>query len=229
METKMNVVMKISEIRNQKKGKKIERKCATCNKEFYVYMSSLISSNCSGKFCRRKCYNEYQKTLTKEKNNNFGSIKINCANCGKEFYLVNSKVGMYKNTFCSNECKYKYHHKYVEGEKNSNWKGGFSRYRGEEFIRIKKEYFNNSFCSLCGKTGSIHIHHIIPYRLTKDNNLDNLVPLCSKHHKIIEGIFTKNMEHLKDYEMTKFILNNILKTYYYAHLVRGENNERIKN
>lgn len=58
---------------------KIKRICQWCNKEFEVYASSLQSSNSSGKFCCRKCYNEYQRTLTGKKNNHSTRIAIKCA------------------------------------------------------------------------------------------------------------------------------------------------------
>ena len=64
---------------------KIKRICQWCNKEFEVYASSLQSSNSSGKFCCRKCYNEYQRTLTGKKNNHSTRIAIKCANCGKDW------------------------------------------------------------------------------------------------------------------------------------------------
>jgi hypothetical protein len=35
----------------------------------------------------------------------------------------------------------------------------------------------------------LQVHHAIPWRLTRDNSQGNLVPLCRRHHKIIETIF----------------------------------------
>jgi len=39
----------------------------------------------------------------------------------------------------------------------------------------------------CNETENLHIHHIIPFRMTQDNSLDNLITLCQKHHKMVEG------------------------------------------
>ena len=69
----------------------------------------------------------------------------------------------------------------------------------------------------------LNIHHIIPYRLTQDNSLENLIPLCRKHHKIVESYFTKYLENFGDFETSKFVLGNIYQTYYLAHLAGGKN------
>jgi 5-methylcytosine-specific restriction endonuclease McrA len=45
------------------------------------------------------------------------------------------------------------------------------------------------FCALCGNFKRLDVHHIIPFRITHDNNQENLIPLCKKHHKVIETIY----------------------------------------
>jgi hypothetical protein len=46
------------------------------------------------------------------------------------------------------------------------------------------------FCAWCGtlQRGKrrLQVHHIIPYRLTKNNDPSNLIPLCPRCHKMIE-------------------------------------------
>ena len=202
---------------------KVNRKCKTCGKIFQVYQSSLDKSNTSGNFCCRKCYNAYLKTLTGEKNKSFKRVKVHCTNRGKEILIIPSKLNVYKNSFCCRKCKYKYHHYYIEGNKNCNWKGGSSKYRGPDFGQIKKDNFQHCCCALCGKKTMLNIHHIIPYRLTQDNSLENLIPLCRKHHKIVESYFTKYLENFGDFETSKFVLGNIYQTYYLAHLAGGKN------
>lgn len=199
---------------------KIKRVCENCGTVFEVYESSLKSSNSSGRFCCRKCYNEYQKTLTGEKNNHHTRYLTKCANCGKEVHTIPSRAAVYKNRFCSEKCKHEFHHNYIEGAKNCNWKGGQNSYRGADFERIKREKFQNCFCVLCGTKKRVHIHHIVPYRLTQDNGEKNLVPLCAKHHKLVECVFTKNLEDMGEYETTRFVLKNIFDAYYLAQLGR---------
>lgn len=208
---------------------KIKRVCQICGKEFEIYESSLHSSNSSGKFCSRKCYNEYQKTLTGSKNNHCSRIQVKCACCGKTTFTTPYRAALYKNKFCSLQCKHDFHHNYTNGEKNGNWKGGASRYRGDDFERIKREKFKDCFCALCGTKNNVHIHHIIPFRLTQDNSEENLVPLCAKHHKLIESLFVKNLESLGNYETTKFILRNIFDTFYNSHITKEKKDGKIKN
>lgn len=159
-----------------------------------MYKSALEKSNTSGNFCSRKCYTEYQKTLKGNKNNHYTRKDVKCPTCGRIFKALPSKMKMYKNTFCSFECKNAYMKEYIGGEKNCNWKGGESKYRGD-FNEVKKKYFiGKQHCAICGKTTNIHIHHIIPYRLTQDNSINNLIPLCNKHHKQVEAATLKFIE-----------------------------------
>jgi len=39
----------------------------------------------------------------------------------------------------------------------------------------------------CNETKNLHVHHIVPHRISEDNSLDNLITLCPKHHRIIES------------------------------------------
>lgn len=194
-------------------GKTEKRICKNCTKEFVVYASSLRSSNASGNYCCRPCYNEHLKALLKgEDNHNYNRIKCVCPNCEKEFMQIPSKVKQYKNVFCSHKCKNKFMYYYTGGEKNCNWVGGCKSYRGD-FAQVKKENFNKKqFCAICGSVENIHIHHIIPYRLTQDNSIDNLIPLCSKHHKIIESSTLNFINITEDKEVAKKLLNIILRS-----------------
>ena len=191
---------------------KIERICKTCGKHFWVYESSLLCSNSSGNFCCRKCYNEHMKTLTGEKNHHYTSIMVKCANCGKEFKRVPSHANENKNQFCSWKCKCEYHHNYIEGEKNCNWIGGHAKYKGN-FDTVKKKYFRKiNFCFVCGTHKNVHIHHIIPYNISHDNSLENLIPVCSKHHRIIECASKKFINTMPDKKLALEYLNIIFRS-----------------
>src|SRR5688572_5154283 len=62
--------------------------------------------------------------------------------------------------------------------------------RGSQWRRIRKGILRIiPCCVLCGTTKGIQVHHVIPYRLTRDNSPRNLVPLCRKHHREIESLF----------------------------------------
>jgi 5-methylcytosine-specific restriction endonuclease McrA len=47
----------------------------------------------------------------------------------------------------------------------------------------------NPFCAICGTFKRLDVHHIIPYRLTKDDSQDNLIPLCRRHHRQVERLY----------------------------------------
>ncbi len=49
--------------------------------------------------------------------------------------------------------------------------------------RAEKKWGNRCIC--CGSK-KIHWHHIIPWTHSRDNNVENLMPLCSRHHKLAE-------------------------------------------
>jgi len=163
------------------------RTCKQCGKEFKVLKCTMEKSNSSGNYCCRKCYNEYQKTLVGEKNKDYKRITVKCPVCGKELKKTPSRLKIYKNAFCSVKCRGEYQFNYTGGDKNVNWRGGHSTYRGD-FESVKRKHFGgNQFCAICGTTNDINIHHIIPYRLSQDNEVDNLIPLCRSHHKIVES------------------------------------------
>ena len=193
---------------------RVERTCKQCGKRFTVLESSLSeATNSSGNFCCRKCYNEYQKTLTGSKNNHYTSIEKNCEWCGKPIRVIPYKAAAYKHSFCSLGCRSRFMAEEFRGEKSPNWKGGSTSSRGN-FEQVKREHFSGAqFCAICGTTKNIHIHHIIPYRLTQDNSVDNLIPLCASHHKKVENATLKFTEMFDDgsYDVAKFYLNIMLR------------------
>jgi hypothetical protein len=80
-------------------------------------------------------------------------------------------------------------------EKHWNWKGGIStdiqiRVNSYEWKQIRKVIYqrDNWSCQICGvqykdKNGrGMHVHHIIPYRVTRDNSNENLITLCTSCH-----------------------------------------------
>ena len=83
----------------------------------------------------------------------------------------------------------------VTGNKNGNWKGGVTpeihkRLNDFKWLRIINEIRerDNFTCQLCGKKNHIlDIHHIIPYRITQNNNPKNLISLCKSCHAKIDN------------------------------------------
>jgi predicted restriction endonuclease len=61
--------------------------------------------------------------------------------------------------------------------------------RGSQWLKIRTQIKNaHPFCALCGTRDGLQVHHIAPFRLSFDNSAGNLIPLCVKHHKVVETI-----------------------------------------
>jgi len=75
-------------------------------------------------------------------------------------------------------------HLFKPGFKHINWKGGVRCWRGTEWRSLAKEIRkrDNYMCVDCGSCKNLSVHHIIPYRITKDNSFDNLETLCRSCH-----------------------------------------------
>ena len=98
-----------------------------------------------------------------------------CKGCGKVFAYHPSEL---RRTYCSRECR-----------RGPNFK---KTGRGSGWKRIRSEAISSQpFCAACGTMKLLQVHHIIPWRLSRDNSQKNLVPLCRSHHKAIEHIFTQ--------------------------------------
>jgi hypothetical protein len=129
-----------------------------------------IPSQPSHRFCSRPCYLASKR------------IERVCKECGKQFSVSSGRMGATTNStanFCCRPCYNKWLCRTDSGPaRGSGWHGA----RKEALRR-------NPFCAVCGRMSRLDVHHIIPYRLTKDNGQDNLVPLCRRHHKVVETAF----------------------------------------
>lgn len=83
----------------------------------------------------------------------------------------------------------------TSGERNPNWKGGYSRRYGAGWSVAREKVINrDEVCQHCGHDGSerrLEVHHIVPIRIFHgENHLsiedahheDNLVLLCNRCH-----------------------------------------------
>ena len=151
--------------------------CEYCGKEF-----RRPKANARGKrqFCNIECQRAYERSLWLERT---------CKECGTKFMIRESAIrsSNASGNYCCRECYNKAMH--LEGAKQ--WRDGFERIKRKNFSGFK-------FCAICGTTKRIHIHHIIPYRLTKDNGLDNLIPLCIHHHATVEAIWKPFIESFEN-------------------------------
>ena len=140
-------------------GKKKLFVCRNCSKSWADY----ISNDKNKQFCSVVCKSQFART------------DRTCKNCFKIFSICKSVLRTNATgNYCSRTC---YVAKMTTGlTKNKN---GF-RTISERIRRAKPR------CGVCGTQNRIHIHHIEPYRYTKNNSFENLIPLCISHHKVVE-------------------------------------------
>lgn len=173
-----------------KKRKRINSICKICGAQTSRPKSIVRSSNV---FCSTKCHGLYRKTLTGVKNPNYKTNIIkSCINCNKQF--ATAPWNNYRK-FCSVKCYGNYSSKYYIKEKSSNWRGGISseitkRCSTELWKSLRTKILNrdNWTCKICGvrkkdlSGNALTVHHIIPYRISKNHNEKNLITLCRKCH-----------------------------------------------
>lgn len=79
------------------------------------------------------------------------------------------------------------------GKKNHFWKGGVTsaylqRLSGIEWdekrkARLKMDGYR---CQICGKFTKLEVHHIIPWRISHDDSLENLMSVCRPCHLYLD-------------------------------------------
>lgn len=104
-----------------------------------------------------------------------------CKKCGKSFDILRSSIGKTTNAsgnFCSRPCYDKW---LCNTERTTR--------RGSRWNAIRREALRlMPYCGVCGTRKGLEVHHIVPYRLTRDNDITNLIPLCHRDHKKIECV-----------------------------------------
>lgn len=127
--------------------------CRHCGRVFPAPPSS------RQQFCSRACRRAAQ------------SVERTCVTCGGSFRIARSILSDRTNSsgrFCSRSC-YERH----------LCRTPRIRGRGSRWKTIRKAALRQTpFCACCGKTRHLQVHHIIPFRLTRDNSPTNLIPLC---------------------------------------------------
>lgn len=83
-------------------------------------------------------------------------------------------------------------------DNNWMWKGGQIDYKGGDWGKQKRlaRKRDNNICQCCGITNNgigknMPVHHIIPFALSHDNSLLNLVSLCPSCHSKAEALLRK--------------------------------------
>lgn len=160
--------------------------CKNCGKQ-------MLACN-KNTFCSKKCRFEAKHT------------ERTCLKCGKNFKVRFSAVSEKTNAsgnYCSRGC---YNDSMVKDPHGDS----HSMPRGSRWNKIRKETLRRlPFCVLCGRKSALQVHHIIPYRLTKDNDASNLVTVCRTHHYQVEKYTRDLLGFTVDYATMKKLLGII--------------------
>ena len=92
--------------------------------------------------------------------------------------------------FKSKKCNGLYH----KGKNNPQWRGGISKVylqktAEREWNKIRRQVYkrDNYQCQVCGQNNiTLYCHHIIPWRITQSDNLNNLITVCGSCHRKME-------------------------------------------
>lgn len=165
--------------------------CSHCNKVFFT--SRTQDARARNRYCSKSC----RRLAT--------SVERKCKTCGSSFRVARSILNGKTNSsgnFCSRPCYERYLCR-------TNRTTG----RGSRWTAIRREVVRSApFCGLCGKLSRLDVHHIIPFRLTRDNGHDNLIPLCKRCHKFVEHVFIEVEPHIAgDFATAKLILRSGLR------------------
>lgn len=169
-----------------KKGLYADRKpCAYCKKPI------LVSSGDT--YCSKECRSE-ANTESRA-----------CKFCGVTFKVLKSTISDATNA-SGNFCSLGHYHLWLRG-------GVLSVPRNQSVQkRVSRAALKRQpFCAICGTTRNMEVHHIVPYRLTQDDSPENQMPLCKKHHKIVETL-THDLEmHVDNPEQIAEIMTPLLQ------------------
>lgn len=68
---------------------------------------------------------------------------------------------------------------------------------GKDWPAIRKKVLirDGNRCRICENTKGLHVHHIIPLKISHSNEDLNLVTLCRSCHKMVESVAWKLLEN----------------------------------
>lgn len=137
-------------------------------------------------YCQKQMLSSGIKAHEKHCYLNPNNIKL-CPVCQSP--IKNFKEG----TTCSVSCANKY---FRSGPNNGNWKYGLDLHRKICFEHHEKK------CVICHEDKIVEVHHLNEQH--NDNRPENLVPLCSTHHKYWHSkyrylIEDKIMDYMKNW------------------------------
>jgi 5-methylcytosine-specific restriction endonuclease McrA len=93
---------------------------------------------------------------------------------------------------------------YKPGSEHPNWCGGTKSWRGSDWKKIREDIKkrDDNKCVKCKTPKLISVHHIIPYRVSKNNKPENLETLCRGCHCKKDRNYIqieKNIKEVREY------------------------------
>lgn len=191
--------------KNAKKHPK--RQCIECGKYYLINPNYNNQQKERSKTCSLVCLAKFRQKLSVKSRLSKGFVyKIlrNCKECNINFAIYKSAL---KTNASGNFCSRKCYNLYLC---NTNRENG----RGSRWKQIRKVVISrHSGCVFCGSSKDLEVHHLVPWRITHDNSLDNLVPLCRSHHKKAEYISLDLLKKVENKEVIKYALSNYFFDY----------------
>lgn len=146
-------------------------KCEKCGILFSVY-GSVVTQHAM-RFCSAACCGNAKKEFERR----------DCARCGKSFSMRRRDKCAAR--FCSFKCKVVFE---GESRRKAEHEDQRTRLRRGAWKILRAEIIrrDGGKCTRCGSGERLHVHHIIPWRKSQDDNPSNLVTLCGACHLHVE-------------------------------------------
>lgn len=147
--------------------------CEACGKTYYRRPSESNKRACSKScgYSLRRAYPIEQRT---------------CLHCGRHFAFSIKPHSNSSGTYCSFECRNLGYKGYHHGRPSYGWRWHRSGWR---VTRRQFKANGNDACKSCGQAdGKLSVHHIEPYRVSRNDDFSNLVTLCTKCHGAAESL-----------------------------------------
>lgn len=183
-----------------------EKKCEGCGKVMNRFELGFSAKRFeSRRFCSKQCrwkdedYRNKMNEVSKKVNINPSKKQVEAR--FKKGHTINNGKHRSLNT------------EFKSREENPNWKGGTSKKYGLDWETQKRLALErDKCCQRCGGVENLHIHHIKPYRDSKDNDLSNLIVFCRRCHIIVERHYGDKITKEGDI-IIKHIPPNILERF----------------
>ena len=171
--------------------------CIQCGREYQVNYSISRNRLPKKKYCSRTCAS---KAAIAERWKHHKPVLITCLQCGKQFSVRPSQTNR---KFCSVRCARNYPPnkqkailnlpRDMRGANHPRWKGGHPYgpdWKRNAMLALERDNYTCVRCGASLRRSKRNVHHVIPWRVSKDNCLTNLVSLCVSCHQLLEKELT---------------------------------------